>query len=144
MGKFKIAIGADHGGYELKEEIVADLKSKGYEIKDFGTYSKESCNYPEFAKIVANQVVAGNFDRGILVCGSGIGMSIVANKIKGAIAALCWNLETAGLSRAHNNSNILCLGQRQLENGLGVKIVDKWLNSDFEGGRHKIRVDMME
>lgn len=144
MEKFKIAIGADHGGFELKEKIVEYLKSKNVEFKDFGTFSNESCDYPPFAKEVALEVAKGNFNRGILVCGSGIGMSMVANKVKGIRAALCWNLETAELSRAHNNSNILCLGQRQLDDTLSIEMVKAWLNTEFEGGRHKKRVDMIE
>lgn len=144
MDNLKIAIGADHGGFELKEKIVEYLKSNNIEFKDFGTFSNESCDYPVFAKKVAFEVSKGHFHRGILVCGSGIGMSIVANKIKGVRAALCWNLSTAKSARTHNNSNILCLGQRQLDDNLALEMVDAWLNADFEGGRHKIRVDMVE
>lgn len=144
MDEYKIAIGADHGGYELKERIVEYLKSHNLNYKDFGTYSNESCDYPVFAKKVALEVANGNFDKGILVCGSGIGVSIVANKVKGIRAALCWNLETAASARTHNDANIICLGQRQIDMDLGVKIVDKWLNSEFEGGRHQKRVDMIE
>lgn len=144
MEKLKVAIGADHGGFELKEQIVEYLKSKNIEYKDFGTFSNESCDYPEFAKEVAKEVSNKNFSRGILVCGSGIGMSIVANKFKNVRAALCWNEATATSARTHNNSNVLCLGQRQLEEGLGLKIVDIWLKAEFEGGRHQKRVDLIE
>lgn len=144
MDGARIAIGADHGGYELKEEIVKYLKSHNIEYQDFGTYSSESCDYPEFAKKVAQAVASGNFNKGILVCGSGIGVSIVANKVKGIRAALCWNLSTAQSARAHNDSNIVCLPQRQIEIDLGIQIVETWLNSEFEGGRHKRRVDMIE
>lgn len=144
MSEYKIAIGADHGGYELKERVVEYLKSHNIQYQDFGTYSNESCDYPLFAKKVAREVASGNFDKGILVCGSGIGVCIVANKIKGIRAALCWNLSTAASARTHNDSNILCLGQRQIDMDLGIQIVDKWINSEFEGGRHKRRVDMIE
>lgn len=144
MENLKIAIGADHGGFELKEQIVEYLKSNNIEFKDFGTFSSESCDYPIFAKEVALEVSKGNFNRGILVCGSGIGMSIVANKVKGIRAALCWNISTATSARIHNDSNILCLGQRQLDDKLALEMVDVWLHTDFEGGRHKTRVDMIE
>lgn len=144
MGTYKVAIGADHGGFELKEKINEYLKSRNIEYKDFGTFSTESCDYPKFAKEVAVSVAKGDFEKGILVCGSGIGMSIVANKVKGINAALCWNLATATSARTHNNSNILCLGQRQLDENLALDIVDVWLNTEFEGGRHKLRVDMIE
>lgn len=144
MEKLTVAIGADHGGFELKEKIVEYLKLKNIEYEDFGTFSNESCDYPEFAKKVARAVSENNFSRGILVCGSGIGMSIVANKFKNVRAALCWNEETAALSREHNNSNVLCLGQRQISESLGLDIVDIWLKTEFEGGRHQKRVDIIE
>lgn len=144
MEKFKIALGADHAGFELKEKILNHLKLKGFEVKDFGTFTNESCDYPDFAKKVAEEVSKGVFDRGILICGSGIGMSISANKVKGIRAALCWNLETAESSRAHNNSNILCLAQRQVDSGLALEIVNKWIETAFEGGRHKVRIDKIE
>lgn len=144
MEKITVAIGADHGGFELKENIVEYLNEHGICYKDFGCFSGDSCDYPEFGKYVASEVSQGNFSRGILVCGSGIGMSVVANKFKGVNAALCWNESTAKSARTHNNSNVLCLGQRQLEAGMGLKIVDIWLNTEFEGGRHQKRVDMIE
>ncbi|MDD3435539.1 MAG: ribose 5-phosphate isomerase B [Candidatus Gastranaerophilales bacterium] len=140
----RIAIGADHGGFNLKEKIVKYLKDNNIEFKDFGTFSLESCHYPQFAKQVAKEVVAGNFDKGILVCGSGIGMSITANRIKGIRAALCWDETTTKLSRQHNNSNLLCLGERVIDNDLAIKMVDLWIKTDFEGERHKIRTDMIE
>lgn len=144
MEKLKIAVGADHAGFELKGKIVEYLKSNGFDYKDFGTFSKDSCDYPEFAQKVANEVSNGNFDRGILICGSGIGMSIAANKVKGIRAALCWNISTATSSRTHNNSNVLCLAQRQLDSELAIEMVDIWLKTEFEGGRHKARVDLIE
>lgn len=144
MGNLKIAIGADHGGFKLKEKIIQHLKDKKVEFKDFGTFDEDACNYPDIAKEVASEVSTGSFNRGILVCGTGIGMSIVANKIKGIRAALCGDVFSAQASRGHNDSNILCLGQRVIDDELALKIVDIWLKSEFEGGRHKIRVDLIE
>lgn len=144
MEKLKIAIGSDHGGFELKAKIAEYLKSKGIEIKDFGTFTNESCDYPVFAKEVATEVANGSFNRGILICGTGIGVSIVANKIKGIRAALCFDTFCAKMSREHNNANILCLGQRVLSQDLALEIVDIWLKTDFEGGRHQRRVDLIE
>lgn len=140
----KIAIGCDHGGFVLKEKIVEQLKTHGYEVTDFGTYSTDACDYPVVGKKVASEVSKRNFDRGILVCGSGIGMSIVANKFSGVRAALCWDIKTATSARTHNDSNILCLGERVTDEQLALEMVDVWLKTDFEGGRHKIRVDMIE
>ena len=140
----KIAIGSDHGGFELKAIITKYLKEKDIEFKDFGTFDKESCDYPVFAKKVAQAVSEREFDRGILVCGSGIGVSIAANKVKGVRAALCWNEETARLSREHNNSNIICMGERQLDSELALEMVKTWLQTDFEGGRHQKRIDMID
>ena len=144
MENLGIAIGADHGGFRLKEKIVEYLSAKNIKFKDFGTFDEESCNYPDIAKKVSQEVATGNFSRGILVCGTGIGMSIVANKVKGIRAALCADTFSAKASRAHNDANILCLGQRVTGEGLTLEILDAWLQSEFEGGRHKIRVDMME
>lgn len=144
MEKLKIAIGSDHGGFELKAKIAEYLESKGIEIKDFGTFTNESCDYPVFAKEVAIEVANGSFDRGILICGTGIGVSIVANKVKGIRAALCFDTFCAKMSREHNNANILCLGQRVLSQDLALEIVDIWLKTDFEGGRHQRRVDLIE
>lgn len=144
MTDLKIAIGSDHGGFELKEKIVEYLKEKDLSFKDFGTYDTSSCNYPEVAKKVSIQVAEGSFNRGILVCGTGIGVSIVANKVKGIRAALCSETFSAKMSRAHNDANILCLGQRVIGDCVAMEIVEAWLNTEFEGGRHKIRIDMME
>lgn len=144
MKNLKIAIGADHGGFKLKEKIIEYLRGKNLEFKDFGTFDEESCNYPEITKKIATEVAKGSFDRGILVCGTGIGMSIAANKVKGVRAALCSDTFSAKASRGHNDANILCLGQRVLGEGLALEIVETWLDSEFEGGRHKIRVDMIE
>lgn len=144
MENLRIAIGSDHGGYEYKEQIVSHLKEKGYECVDVGTYSTDSCDYPIIARAVTTKIITGEADRGILICGTGIGMSIVANKIKGIRAALCGDTFSARASRAHNNSNVLCLGERVIGINLAMDIVDIWLESKFEGGRHQRRVDMME
>ena len=144
MENLRIAIGSDHGGYEYKEQIVGHLKKKGYECVDVGTYSTDSCDYPVIARAVTTKITTGEADRGILVCGTGIGMSIVANKVKGIRAALCGDTFSARASRAHNNSNVLCLGERVIGINLAIDIVDIWLESKFEGGRHQRRVDMME
>ena len=144
MENLRIAIGSDHGGYEYKEQIVSYLKEKGYECVDVGTYSTDSCDYPVIARAVTKKITTGEADRGILFCGTGIGMSIVANKVKGIRAALCGDTFSARASRAHNNSNVLCLGERVIGINLAMDIVDIWLESKFEGGRHQRRVDMME
>lgn len=144
MENLRIAIGSDHGGYEYKEQIVSHLKEKGYECVDVGTYSTDSCDYPVIARTVTTKITTGEADRGILICGTGIGMSIVANKVKGIRAALCGDTFSARASRAHNNSNVLCLGERVIGINLAIDIVDIWLESKFEGGRHQRRVDMME
>ena len=144
MSNIKIAGGSDHGGLEYKEKILEFLKNKGYETIDEGTYSKESCDYPEFARKVANLVAEKKADRGILICGSGIGMSIAANKVKGIRAALCSETTSARLSREHNNSNILCLGQRLIGETMAFEIVETWLNTEFAGGRHQHRIDIIE
>ena len=144
MENLRIAIGSDHGGYEYKEQIVSHLKEKGYECVDVGTYSTDSCDYPIIARAVTTKITTGEANRGILICGTGIGMSIVANKVKGIRAALCGDTFSARASRAHNNSNVLCLGERVIGINLAMDIVDIWLESKFEGGRHQRRGDMME
>ncbi len=140
MQEKKIAIGADHAGFELKEKIKENLKELGYEIVDFGTNSTDSVDYPLIAKALATQVSGKNPERGILICGTGIGMSIAANKIKGIIAANCNDVETAKLARQHNNSNVLTIGGRILNHDLAKNIVKTWLETDFEGGRHQRRI----
>ena len=126
MENLRIAIGSDHGGYEYKEQIVSHLKEKGYECVDVGTYSTDSCDYPVIARAVTTKITTGEADRGILICGTGIGMSIVANKVKGIRAALCGDTFSARASRAHNNSNVLCLGERVIGINLAMDIVDIW------------------
>ncbi|NFD31537.1 ribose 5-phosphate isomerase B [Clostridium botulinum] len=139
----KIALGSDHAGLPLKNEIIKHLEGKGIEIKDFGTYTEESCDYPDYAQKVAEKVVAKEFDFGILVCGTGIGISIAANKVKGVRAALCSDTFSAHACREHNNANILALGQRVVGVGLALDIVDNFLNAEFQGGRHENRVNKM-
>ena len=136
-----IIIGADHGGFHLKETIKEFLKENNYEFKDLGTNGEDSVDYPDYAFAVASAVAKGEGERGILVCGTGIGMSITANKVEGIRAALCHDTFSARMARAHNNAQILCLGQRVVGEGLALEIVKAWLESEFEGGRHCRRVD---
>ncbi len=139
----KLAIGADHAGYYLKEQVKEFLKSKNIDFKDYGTFKIESCDYPEYAYKVGQAVVNGEADLGILICGTGIGMSITANKIKGIRAALVYDEQTAKLSRQHNDANVLCLGGRLTPEEEAKKIVDVWLNTSFEGGRHEKRIKLI-
>lgn len=138
----KIAIASDHGGFELKSEIVQVLQGLGMTINDFGCHSTESVDYPEFAKKVCKDVVTGNSPRGILVCGTGIGMSMVANRYDGIRAALCHNIYTARLSREHNDANVLCLGARVIGVGLACELLKEWISTDFTGSRHLRRIEM--
>ncbi len=140
----KIAVGSDHGGFNLKNKIIKFLEEKGHEVKDYGTYSTDSCDYPVYAKAVAKSVASGENEKGIIVCGSGIGVSIAANKVKGVRAALCHESHSAMLSRLHNNANVLCLGERITGESLALDIVDVWLKSEYEGGRHQRRIDMLD
>ena len=139
----KVVIGSDHAGYSLKEAIKKHLTEAGYEVCDKGTNDTSSCHYPIYAEAVANAIVAGEAERGILVCGTGIGMSIAANKVKGIRAALCCDTHAAEMTRRHNNANILCMGGLVISEQTGLDIVDTFLSFDFEGGRHQTRVDMM-
>lgn len=126
------------------QKVKAHLEEKGLEYKDFGTYSTESCDYPIYAKAAAKAVASGECDRGILICGTGIGISIAANKVKGIRAALCSDCFSAEMTRRHNNANMLAMGARVLGEGLALKIVDTFLETEFDGGRHAHRVDMIE
>lgn len=135
-----IAIASDHGGLRLKYALMEHLKSRNIEYKDFGTYSEESCDYPDFAEKAANSVISGESELGILVCGTGIGMSIAANKMDGIRCALCSDCFSAEMARAHNDANIIALGERVLGESLAKKIVDTFLESRFEGGKHARRV----
>jgi ribose 5-phosphate isomerase B len=140
-----IAIGSDHGGFELKQEIMAHLKKRGLEYRDFGTYTPESCDYPVYGKAVAHAVASGECERGIIICGTGIGISITANKIPGIRAALCTDCFCAEATRLHNDANILALGGRVVGPGLALKIVDTFLDTPFSGDeRHKRRISMIE
>ena len=138
-----IAIGSDHGGYLLKEEIKKHLKEKGYEFKDFGTDSTASCDYPVYAEKVCRAVQSGECEKGILICGTGIGMSMCANKCKGIRAAVCGDHFSAEFTRKHNNANVLCLGARVIGAGVAMQLVDIFLTTEYEGGRHEQRVEMM-
>ena len=138
-----IAIGCDHGGYELKQELIAYLNEKGLEFKDYGCDSLESCDYPIYGEAVARAIVSGECERGIIICGTGIGISISANKVKGIRAALCGDCFSAEMTRLHNDANILSLGARVTGPGLAMKIVDTFLNTEFEGGRHARRVELI-
>lgn len=140
-----LALGCDHGGFELKQEIKKYLDESGIEYKDFGCDSLESCDYPEYAKLVANAVADGICDKGILVCGTGIGISIAANKVKGIRAAVCTDCFTAEATRLHNDANILAMGGRVVGAGLAIKIVDTFLNTEFSGDeRHIRRISQIE
>jgi len=130
-----LALGSDHAGFKLKEVIKKYLIAKEYSVEDLGTYSEECGNYPDYAFKVAESVAKGSFDLGILVCGTGIGMSIAANKVKGIRAAVCDNIYNAHTAKEINNANILCLGERVIGEEVAKEIVDTWLNSSFEGGR---------
>ncbi len=136
-----IAIGADHGGFELKEHIVKYLKDKGIDVKDYGTYNEDSIDYPDCAAPVCKAVQDGTAERGILICGTGIGISMAANKYKGIRAALCSDVYSAKMTKQHNNANIICLGGRVTGRELAFMIVDAWMNAEFEGGRHQNRID---
>jgi len=138
-----IAIGSDHGGFELKKEIMKYLSEKGLEYKDFGTYTTDSCDYPVYGEAVARAVAGGECDKGILICGTGIGISISANKVKGIRAALCADCYSAEFTRLHNDANILALGARTTGSGLALKIVETFLGTEFEGGRHARRVALI-
>ena len=140
-----IAIGCDHGGFELKQEIMAHLAKRGLEYKDYGTYSNASCDYPTYAKAVANAVASGECEKGIIICGTGIGVSITANKITGIRCALCGDCFSAQATREHNDSNVLALGARVTGAGLALKIVDTWIDTPFSNDeRHIRRINMIE
>ena len=138
----KIAIGCDHGGISLKGEIVPLLQELGHTVDDKGCFSTESVDYPDFAKAVCTQVQNGDCDRGILICGTGVGMSMAANRFDGIRAALGNELFTARMSREHNDANVLCLGARVVGPGLAAEIVRAWVSTEFAGGRHQRRIDM--
>ncbi|MBW1614291.1 MAG: ribose 5-phosphate isomerase B [Deltaproteobacteria bacterium] len=142
--RLDIDLGSDHAGFDLKEQIKKFLSEKGYIVKDVGTFSHESVDYPLIAKEVAQNIAEKKFSRGILLCGSGIGMSITSNRFKNVRAALCHNLYTVELSRKHNDANILVLGGRILGSGLALEMVNIFLHTDFEGGRHQRRLEEID
>lgn len=137
----KIAMGSDHGGIHLKSHLKAYLEDKGYEIMDCGTYTEDSCDYPDFAEKVCKEVIAGSVEKGILVCGTGIGISMAANKCKGIRAALVADVFSAKMAAEHNNANVICMGERTTGVGLAEMMVDTFLATEFAGGRHGRRVD---
>jgi len=140
----KIAIGSDHGGYKLKKKLLKFLETKGYELADMGTHSEESCDYPIIGYKVASSISSGQFERGVLVCKTGIGMSIVANKIHGVRAALCQTKDSARLSREHNDANIIVFGSKFVKLKMVEEMLDIWLRTNFLGGRHRRRVRQIE
>ena len=138
----KLAIGCDHGGFELKEEILKFLKTiSNIQVSDFGPAGKDSVDYPDFGKMVSEAVSRGSMDRGILICGTGIGMSIVANRFPGVRAALCHDHFTAQMSREHNDANVLVMGERVIGKGVALELVKTWLDTEFAGGRHQLRLN---
>jgi ribose 5-phosphate isomerase B len=139
----KIAIGSDHGGLDLKEAVISVLKELNLEFEDMGTHDRSSCDYPDYAEKVAAAVVSGAFEQGILICGTGIGMSIAANKVPGIRAALCNEIFSAKMARNHNDANILCIGARVVGPGVAQEIVKAYFTSEFEGGRHARRVEKL-
>ena len=139
----KIGIACDHAAYELKEFLVGYLSSKGFEVKDFGTHSEESCDYTDFAHALGEALDKGELERGVALCGSGEGISMTLNKHQSVRAALCWIPEIAKLSRQHNNSNVLAMPARFISNDEALAMLDIWLETEFEGGRHQRRLDKM-
>ena len=138
-----LAIGSDHGGFALKQEIMKHLTERGIEYHDYGTYSDESCDYPEYGEATARAVASGECDRGIVICGTGIGISLAANKVHGIRCALCGDCYSAEMTRRPNDANMLALGARVLGEGLALKIVDTFLDTPFEGGRHARRIEKL-
>ncbi len=136
-----LAIGCDHGGFLLKRELIAHLEKEGIAYQDFGCYDENSVDYPDIARTVADAVVGGVCEKGVLICGTGIGISIAANKIKGVRAALCGDYFSAKYTRLHNDANIICFGGRVIGAGLACELLDVFLNTEFEGGKHQRRVD---
>lgn len=144
MDNKKLIIGSDHAGFELKNAIIDYLKESGYKVEDIGCYNKEAADYPVIAKQLASNITDGRYKRGILICGSGVGMSIAANKIKGIRAVVCSDTTSAKYSRLHNDANVLCLGERIVGEYLAKDICEIWLNTKFEEQRHLKRVLMLE
>ena len=139
-----IAIGSDHAGFQYKEAIVQYLRSRGHLVKDYGTFSPEPTDYPLYIRRVAEAVAKGEFERGIVLGGSGNGEAITANRVRDIRCALCWNIESAQLARRHNDANLLSLGQRMMDLATALEIVQTWLETPFEGGRHQRRIDLID
>jgi ribose 5-phosphate isomerase B len=140
----KIAIGSDHAGFRYKQEIITHLRASGHEVADFGTDSTESVDYPVFIRPVAEAVAAGQYERGIVLGGSGNGEAIAANRVKGVRCGLCWNAESARLTRMHNDANVLSIGERMMDLATALEIVDIFLATAFEGGRHVARIRQLD
>ncbi|MBI3853051.1 MAG: ribose 5-phosphate isomerase B [Verrucomicrobia bacterium] len=140
----KIATGSDHAGFQYKERIRDLLEQLGHSVTDFGTHSEEPCDYPLFIRPVAEAVARGEFERGVILGGSGNGEAMVANRVKGVRCALCWNVESARLSRQHNDANVLSLGQRMMTIETALELVQVWLATPFEGGRHQRRIKLID
>lgn len=136
----KIVIGSDHAGILLKPTVIKHLESKGYSVEDVGTYTTDSCDYPDYARKVCQKIISGEYEIGILICGTGIGMSMAANKHNGIRAACCSDTFSARMTRMHNNANVLCFGERVVGPGLALELVDAFINTEFQGGRHEKRV----
>lgn len=143
MKQNKITIGCDHAGYELKLKVIDHLKSRGIEVIDVGTHSTNSCDYPNIARAVCKNIQDGVTELGILICGTGIGMSMAANKHRGIRAAACSDTFSARLTRVHNDANVLCFGERVVGMGLAIDLVDNFIDAEFEGGKHQKRVDLI-
>lgn len=140
----KIVIGCDHAAYDLKQKVIAHLREQNIEVEDVGTYSTASCDYPDFADALCKKIMSGEYERGILICGTGIGMSMAANKHKGIRAACCSDTFSARLTREHNDANVLCFGARVVGEGLAYDLVDLFVSTDYEGGKHARRVAMVD
>ena len=140
----KIAIGCDHAGYELKEKVKAKMAAAGHEMIDVGTDSNESVDYPKFGHAVGRTVADGSAERGIAICGSGIGISIACNKVPGIRAALCTSTEMAEMCRRHNNANVICMGARMISEELAYAMIDTWMTTEFEGGKHERRINELD
>ncbi len=140
----RIAIGSDHAGFAYKEKIRKFLAEQGHQVQDLGTYSEESADYPQWIRPVAEAVAKGEYERGIVLGGSGNGEAIAANKVPGIRCTLCWNVESARLAREHNDSNVLSIGQRMVSEETALQVVEAWLNTAFGGGRHQRRIDQIE
>ena len=143
MSVNKIVIGCDHAALDMKTKVISHLEERGVSVLDMGTYTKDSCNYPDYASAVCEKIQAGEFELGILICGTGIGMSMAANKHNGIRAACCSDTFSAKATRQHNNANVLCFGERVVGLGLALEIVDAFVNEEYLGGRHEARVQML-